>query len=416
MKLDKETKQEIKRLKKEKKFEEIYNRFGSKIYVKSSPRFYMRRLILELIKEEKYAEIKQKFGKSKYNAYLPLIRKNQVLKETKNRFLADAAYVAGKVKRGITYLAMGAVIAVPISGVRVAYDQHKAKVAIMEENKEIIEEYNEDLEEYASYIKSLNLTQKEIVVKVMSDIYEKYKYKYKFPTGDVNGFFRFYLFENGYGVCRNIADDFCAKLNAIDPSFNAHIIGCKLNEVDEDGEDIHYDIMDNIERIIEDEDEDEEDTLTVESRFLNPDTIGNHAVAVINIKGEPVPLVVDPTNLGMGGIINGKIWMFYTIENADDAIDARLLSTIFISEDPLSIVTDFFDSLDFRELFDDLKERYGTDSLEETLENVREKVEQNKNARVDRGNEEFRLRLAKLAEGHVTQDTIRKERKEVLER
>ena len=415
MKLDKETKQEIKRLKKEKKFEEIYNRFGSKIYVKSSPRFYMRRLILELIKEEKYEDIRQKFGKRKYNAYLPLIRKNQVLKETKNRFLADAAYVVGKVKRGITYLAIETMIAVPISGVGVAYDQHKAKVAIMEENKEIIEEYNEDLEEYASYIKSLNLTQKEIVVKVMSDIYEKYKYKYKFPTGDVNGFFRFYLFENGYGVCRNIADDFCAKLNAIDPSFNAHIIGCKLNKVDENGEDIHYDIMDNIERIIEAEDE--EDTLTVESRFLNPDTIGNHAVAVINIKGEPVPLVVDPTNLGMGGIINGKIWMFYTIENADDAIDARLLSTIFISEDPLSIVTDFFDSLDFRELFDDLKERYGTDSLEETLENVREKVEQNKIARVDKGNEEFRLRLAKLAECPTTQVNNRIEiRKEVLER
>ena len=414
MKLDKETKQEIKRLKKEKQFEEIYSRYGSEIYVKSSPRFYMRKLILELIEEGKYAEIKQKFGKSKYNAYLPLIRKNQVLKETKNRFLADAAYVAGKVKRGITYLAIETMIAVPISGVGVAYDQHKAKVAIMEENKEIIEEYNEDLEEYASYIRSLNLTQKEIVVKVMSDIYDKYKYK--FPTGDINGFFRFYLYENGYGVCRNIADDFCAKLNAIDPSFNAHIIGCKLNEVDEDGEDIHYDIMDNIERIIEDEDEDEEDTLTVESRFLNPDTIGNHAVAVINIKGEPVPLVVDPTNPGMGAMFNGEIYMFNASGNADEAIDEKTLVTFFITGNPLHIITDFFDSLDFRELFDDLKERYGTDSLEETLENVREKVEQNKIARVDKGNEEFRLRLAKLAEGHVTQDTIRIKRKEVLER
>ena len=69
-----------------------------------------------------------------------------------------------------------------------------------------------------------------------------------------------------------------------------------------------------------------------------------------------------------------------------------------------------------KNLFDDLKERYGTYSLEETLENVREKVEQNKIARVDKGNEEFRLRLAKLAEGHVTQDTIRIERNEVLER
>ena len=412
MKLDKETKQEIKRLKKEKKFEEIYDRFGSKIYVKSSPRFYMRRLILELIKEEKYENIRQKFGKRKYNAYLPLIRKNQVLKETKNRFLADAAYVAGKFKRGITYLAMGAVIAVPITGAGVTYDHYKEQKAIMEEKKEIIEEYNEDLEEYASYIRSLNLTQKEIVVKVMSDIYEKYKYK--FPTGDVNGFYRFYLYENGYGVCRNIADDFCAKLNAIDSSFNAHIIGCKLNEVSKNGEHIRYDIMDNIERTIEEDEE--EDMLTRGLDFLNPDNFGNHVVAVINIKGEQIPLVVDPTNLGMGAIINGKIWMFYTIENADDAIDARLLSTIFISEDPLRIVTDFFDSLEFRELFDELKERYGTEALEKTLEKAKEKEMQKTSVKLDRGNEEFRLRLAKLAEGNVTQDTIRIERKEVLER
>ena len=413
--MDKETKQEIKRLKKEKQFEEIYSRYDSEIYVKSSPRFYMRNLILELIEEGKYEEIKQKFGKHKYNVYLPLIRKNQVLKETKNRFLADAAYAVGKLKRVFTYLAMGAVIAVPITGGVMTYNHYKEQKAIIEENKEIIAEYNENLEEYASYIRSLNLTQKEIVVKVMSDIYEKYKYKS--PTGDLNGFYRFYLYENGYGVCRNIADDFCAKLNAIDSSFNAHIIDCKLNKVDEDGEDIHYDIMDNIERIIEDEDEDEEDTPTVESRFLNPDTIGNHTVAVINIKGEPVPLVVDPTNPGMGAMFNGEIYMFNTIENADEAIDKKTLGTLFITENPLCIITDFFDSIEIRDLFNDLKERYGTDVLEETLENAKEKEAQKTSVKVDRGNQEFRLRLAKLAEGPVTQDSIRIERRnEGLER
>ena len=415
MKLDKETKQEIKRLKKEKQFEEIYSRYGSKVYVKSSPRFYMRKLILELIKEGKYEEIKQKFGKGKYNAYLPLIRKNQVLKKTKNRFLANLAYVKGKIIRSLFFLTGGTIIAVPIITGLITYDYYQERQAIIEEKKEIIEEYNEDLEEYASYIRSLNLTQKEIVVKVISDIYEKYKYKYKSPTGDINGLYRFYLYENGYGVCRNIADDFCAKLNAIDSSFNAHIIYCKLNKVDEDGEDIHYDIMDNIERIIEDEDE--EDTITVESRFLNPDTSGNHVVAVINIKGEPVPLVVDPTNPAMGAMFNGEIYMFNTIENADEVIDKKILGTLVITENPLCIITDFFDSLEFRELFNDLKERYGTDALEETLEKVREKVGQNISVRLDKGNQEFRLRLAKLAEGPVTQDSTRIERRnEVVER
>ena len=109
--------------------------------------------------------------------------------------------------------------------------------------------------------------------------------------------------------------------------------------------------------------------------------------------------------------------MFNASGNADEAIDEKTLGTFFITGNPLHIITDFFDSLDFRELFDDLKERYGTDSLEETLENVREKVEQNKNARVDKGNEGFRLRLAKLAECPTTQVNNRIEiRKEVLER
>jgi hypothetical protein len=173
--------------------------------------------------------------------------------------------------------------------------------------------------------------------------------------------------------------------------------------------------MDNIERTIENEDE--EDTLTVESRFINPDTIGNHAVAIINLKGEPVPLVVDPTNPGMGAMFNGEIYMFDTTENADEAIDKKTLGTLFITENPLSLVTDFFDSIEIRELFNDLKERYGTDALEETLENVREKVGPNISVRVDKGNQEFRLRLAKLAEGPATQDINRIERKEeVLER
>ena len=365
--IDKGPEEEIKALKKAKKYEDIYRLYGSKAYVKSSPRFYMRKLILKLIKEGRYEEIKPKFGQLKYEAYLPLIMRNQVLTKTQNRFLANLAYVKGKIKRGFTYLIIGTAIALPTSTGKIIYDHYEEKNAIIEENKEIIEAYNEDLEEYASYIRSLNLTQKEIIVKVMSDIYEKYKYKH--PEGDKNGFYRYFLYENGYGVCRNFTDDFCAKLNAIQPDFEAHSVFCKMNHIDENGEIIHYSIMDNIDRTIEDDDE--ENPIIEESRFFNADTLGNHMVAVINIKGEPVPLVVDPTNPGMGALINGDIHMFYADK---EALATRPLSDIFLTEGSIiHKIKDLLNSIEFRNKEEDLRERYGTPELEKTLDQVREK-------------------------------------------
>ena len=131
--IDKGPEEEIKALKKAKKYEDIYRLYGSKAYVKSSPRFYMRKLILKLIKEGRYEEIKPKFGQLKYEAYLPLIMRNQVLTKTQNRFLANLAYVKGKIKRGFTYLIIGTAIALPTSTGKIIYDHYEEKNAKIQE-------------------------------------------------------------------------------------------------------------------------------------------------------------------------------------------------------------------------------------------------------------------------------------------
>ena len=402
--LDKATRQEIKRLKKQKQYEEIYERFGSKVYVKSSPRMYMRKRIKELIKQGDYQKIKEKFGKSKYRAYLPLITRDKVYKRTNSKLKANGAYVAGKILRFVPYVMLEALLMTgTFLGVNRTLYLETGKA-----NHEIIEQYNADVEQYAEYIKSLNLTQEEIIVKVISDIHEKYRFNY--PQNDLFGYARIYLYENGYGVCRNMSDDFCAKLNAIDPSFKAHNVACQLNSYDENGEEIQFDLMNNVPRKI---DVHENEDVLSNRASSQIDAIGNHMVAVIKMKGESVPIVVDPTNPGMGAIYNGSICMFNAPENA---ISTRPLTTFILSEYPLSVFGDYFDSIESIESFETLKEKYGPEALEAALERVKQKeAETSVEVQVDGINEKYRVRVEK-SDRKQEDRTTRKPNQEDLER
>ena len=96
---------------------------------------------------------------------------------------------------------------------------------MIEENKKeynnVIEQYDKKIEEYALKVKELNLTDFQIVMKVMDDMWSSIK-GYGEPTEDIIGFQRLdFLEDDGVGVCRNMADDFTAKLNAINPEFHA---------------------------------------------------------------------------------------------------------------------------------------------------------------------------------------------------
>ena len=75
-------KEEIKRLKKEKNYEEIYRKFGSKEYVKNTPSSYRKKELNKLVKEGKFEDIYSKYGKKVYNNLLSRA-KYQEIKENK---------------------------------------------------------------------------------------------------------------------------------------------------------------------------------------------------------------------------------------------------------------------------------------------------------------------------------------------
>ena len=82
-----------------------------------------------------------------------------------------------------------------------------------------IDKYNNDIEEYAKYINSLELDHLEIIMKVIKDQWEEYQYC---PDEDlISGYYRLSFQEKGYGVCTSFADDFTAKMNAINPKYEA---------------------------------------------------------------------------------------------------------------------------------------------------------------------------------------------------
>lgn len=358
--IDKVSKQEIKKLKKQKQYEEIYSRFGSEIYVKVTPEKYLKKQIKQLIKKGEYEIVKEKFGKKRYRKFFALICRDKVYKTTGSKLKATGAYIGAMLPKFMAYALSGSLM---VTGVFYGLNREMYLESAVK-NQETIEKYNQDLEEYAAYVKSLNLTQKEIIVKVMSDIYANYKYK--FSPNEVFGYGRLSLYQYGYGVCRNISDDFCAKLNAIDPSFNAHNIVCYINTHNQNGEEISYDLMDNINREVD---------VSAEADVANSDgldskNIGNHMVAVITMKDETVPMVVDPTNPGMGAIYNGQIYMFNAPENA---VEARPVSTFLITEQPLSVISDYFESLENRNSFAEQMKKYCPEALEQTLEDVRKK-------------------------------------------
>ena len=83
-----------------------------------------------------------------------------------------------------------------------------------------IEEYDEYIQKYAQEIKNMNLTDTQIFAKVMYDMWKEIQ-GYAEPQNDIIGYYRLTLKKEGRGVCRNFADDLTAKLNKINPEYNA---------------------------------------------------------------------------------------------------------------------------------------------------------------------------------------------------
>jgi len=182
-----------------------------------------------------------------------------------------------------------------------------------------INEYDNYVKEYAQYINSLGLSDLEIIMKVMKDSWDTIN-GYGKAEDLVVGFYRLSFQEEGKGVCTSFADDFTAKMNAINPKYKAENVYVYMDN----SENAPVQRV-NIERtMLPDSSETQEET-SKEKKY------GNHLVSMIRIPEHKICLIVDPTNLMLGIMKNGKIYMFNTMNK--DMMEYKINSNFIFSEE-----------------------------------------------------------------------------------
>ncbi|MFV0250208.1 MAG: hypothetical protein ACK5HP_04170 [Bacilli bacterium] len=325
---------DIKKLLKEGKFEEIFNKYGERIY--NSKIFKMK-------KKERFYET----GKNSFFNVFPITFNFK-------KFFSEIAFYTG-----VSMLFLNLMYEIYLSDI------------INENEKEYqieIENYNKKIENYASLINKMDLTDIEIFMKVMDDMWEDIE-GYGQPEKNIIGFLRLdFETSNGVGVCRNMADDVVAKLNAINPDYNARNLIVYLTE--------DYRILANIEQKISNRNElIQEQQADNNQKDLITNLIGNHVVVVVDLKESGLSLVLDPTNPSIYIYKNMKLYNL----NSDDGKGLNLRpigNQIFLvdtfettSTKIISIIKSTISSFNYST--DELKELYGIDAQNNALNNVR---------------------------------------------
>ena len=168
------------------------------------------------------------------------------------------------------------------------------------ENKDTLKEYESDVKKYCREIKTKNLTDIQIIIKLMRDISNNIRYDGN--QKNISGLNRLVLYKEKKGCCIHIADDMTAKLNYINPKFNARTMYVKMLHNKNSGYRLPFRVP--IESIYV-EDNNEENTYEKEDKKAP-----NHAICAIDIPDKNITLVIDPTNPSIGYMKGKKIKLF----------------------------------------------------------------------------------------------------------
>lgn len=231
---------------------------------------------------------------------------------------------------------------------------------------EALEEYDANLEKYASQFDTNTMSTMEIVMAVMNDI--RSNTYYGIPKNEVLRYGRLSLDDtNNVGVCRNMADKFTTIMNLIDPRFQANNFAVALDT------DCDTFTFCNIERPI--------DPVFLEqlkngkSPLLEPPELfnkffGNHLVTIMKSIEDDCYLVVDVTNPSIGILKDGEVYTF----NAEQYkfVDYRPISQFATYEEAFSdinmkLLLSRFQDIDLNEA----NEKYGLDVQNKVLEKIK---------------------------------------------
>lgn len=390
-------KEEIKRLKKEKNYEEIYRRFGSKEYVKNTPSSYRKKELKKLVKEGKFEDIYSKYGKKVYNNLLSRA-KYQEIKENKGRKSAILWRIKRSLKLTGLYLGIASstfTLSLPVMNASTTKENE------IKYEKEI-KNYDNKIKKYAEEINELKLNDVQVFMKVIDDMWNQIK-GYKNPELDLTGFLELDLAsEDGYGVCRNMASDVARKLNEINPDYNARTLVVNM------GHDGQYKLADVKRKILEENETVDTDSSSRDVQNKMSDILGNHMITLVDVKSDNLIVVLDPTNPGIGIYQNGKIEMLNSVKGNGLNFDTRKFTTFITSngyKDGAESVIDFADSYQESKLSPkQIEEKYGLDAQNQALKEVRkiEEAKVNKNLS-DKESFKESLKVANLDKTEINQ-------------
>ena len=361
--MNKEDKIRIKKLKKEKKYNEIYIEYGQKEYLKNIPSKVKRKELKFLKKEGRYQDIYNKYGNEEYCKILNRAMFKEI-RET--RGISKALLWELKIFFKIiveTPLVTASAFAVVYSikgNIELQYNEIKYKNEI--------ELYNNKINDYADEVNSMDLSDTQIFMKVMDDMWGNIK-GYKNPEKDIYGFLELDLAsEDGYGVCRNMASDVAKKLNAIDSRYHARTMAVYV------GENERYKVA-NIYRNIIENNESNSDIEKVMNENMEK-IFGNHMVTIVDVPEDNLIIVLDPTNPGIGIYKDGEIYMLNSRLEEGTEFESKEVTNCFFSgkkNGELETVMSFYESFKNSELTkEEIEEKYGIEAQNRALEEVRQ--------------------------------------------
>ena len=382
----KERVNEVLKLRRKGEFDKIFELYGYQVFNVVVTTKFKNKDIQNLFKQRRFEDIYRRYGAKEYKNFIHEMLAIQAYSETGSKFQMYLYTIKNVIKQRILpvlfTVPLGLGISTGLSAVDIRIQIEKEATKYEQE----LNEYNKNLEKYANEVKSMNLNNLQTVMKVMDDMWENID-GYGEPKIDSTFFPRLDMTEGGVGVCRNMADDVTTKLNAINPEYNARNVAVYLDseELINDGistADIDKKIIDYNETVVDQETEDQDKKESSEEQLETiGEYFGNHIVTAIDLKEDDVTLIIDSTNCNLGVFEDGEIYMFFN--DTGNGIKVTEFGNILgnvggdnfggimqLTEDQIKSM------LPSKMSIDELEETYGVEAQNRALREVR-KMEKN---------------------------------------
>lgn len=224
---EKEIKREVKLLAKQKEFERIYQEYGPAYFREYVSRKYKKEDIAKLRQEGKYLDIYVKYGKTYKEVYRKDIENELGRKSTLPERVLNKNFAlrqVEKLKKGLRSTIIYVVTTFSSFTMSCSGMAELEKVINSQKYAKEIDEYENEIKEYAKKFNIHTQSDMEIIMRLMKDMHET-MIGYGEPKIDAVGYWGMDVMdENGIGVCRNMAGNFVDKLNEINPEYNARIV------------------------------------------------------------------------------------------------------------------------------------------------------------------------------------------------